>query len=177
MKCPNCNKEMHDNYCMVCGYMTNGNFVGEYVEFKNKDIKVFQKDFDVMNQNSNKILTLFLGPLYFSYKGNFLFGFIFLIIDILLFILSAYIFSIIPFTFPLTFLGVFIYILISRTFYMSFSNYICLRLDEIKISRYKRKYKESYANKLRNNKNHVSFIILDIVLCIFIYIFIKIVFN
>ena len=40
MKCPNCNKEMKNNYCMVCGYMQNGNFVGECINEKNNDIRI-----------------------------------------------------------------------------------------------------------------------------------------
>ena len=27
MKCPNCGKEMTKDFCMFCGYMSNGNYI------------------------------------------------------------------------------------------------------------------------------------------------------
>ena len=174
MKCPNCNKEMKNNYCMVCGYMQNGNFVGECINEKNNDIKIYQKNFDIMNQNENKILTMLMGPIYMSYKGYLVLGVILSILDIFFMYLTIYIFSLIPFTISLSFLGFILYLLISRIIFMSFFNSLCLYIDNIKIKRIVKKYKNSYKNKLYKHNNKIIFMILNILIYIIVIILVNI---
>ena len=140
MKCPKCNIELNKGICLKCGYMENGNQIEQFKKHdKYTNIRIYNEDFDQMNQNLNKGIVFVLGPFYFSYRNHLLIGLIIGIIDILLLMLVYNIVN------ALTSLGsiynlyaffiVVFYPIINRVLYMSFSNSICILLDTYKVKR------------------------------------------
>ena len=127
-----------------------------------------------MNQNENKILTMLMGPIYISYKGYLVLGVILSILDIFFMYLTTYIFSLIPCTISLAFLGFILYLLISRIIFMSFLNSLCLYIDNLKIKRIVKKYKNDYKNKLYKHNNKIIFMILNILIYIIVIILVNI---
>ena len=99
MKCIKCNGKIVDGCCVRCGYLENGNQIKTKVKDKNEDLKLFNKDFYIINQNKNLLLVFILGPLYFSYRGYFFIGTILGIIDYLIFYYSMNLFSILTIIF------------------------------------------------------------------------------
>jgi len=176
MICPKCNGKIVDGCCTKCGYLENGNRIENNNIDKNEDLKLFNKDFEIINENRNLLWVFILGPLYFSYRGYFFLGTILGLIDYFIF----YYFintSIMVLVFGITMIGP-IYILINRLIYIIFSNYICLLIDKIKIKRIKKKYKESYKDKLKEYKHNKYYLIFSIIIYLaLIFIITKIIQN
>jgi len=176
MICPKCNGKIVDGCCTKCGYLENGNRIENNNIDKNEDLKLFNKDFEIINENRNLLWVFILGPLYFSYRGYFFLGTILGLIDYFIF----YYFintSIMVLVFGITMIGP-IYILINRLIYIIFSNYICLLIDKIKIKRIKKKYKESYKEKLKEYKHNKYYLIFSIIIYLaLIFIITKIIQN
>ena len=174
MKCPRCNLELEKGICLKCGYMGNGEQIERFKkEDKYTDIRIYNDDFETMNQNQQKYLNLLLGPLYFSYRNHLIIG---TIISIVFFIilyfemkLTNYLLSIGTLCTLLAFFNITFYILINRVLYMTFSNPICIKLDNIKIKKIKKK--KNYIDKL---VRHKSKSIISLILQLVIYIIIGI---
>lgn len=145
MKCPNCGKEMKYNFCIFCGYMTNGNFIEkEKKEEKVSDLELaLKEEYHKIMRNDTHILTFLLGPLYLCYRNYYFIGLLLEILNLLLFFLFAYLEPIIEvilfpfFRLPwiISFLILILYILIERLLWMNFDNSIYLSLLKKKIKR------------------------------------------
>lgn len=164
MKCPNCGKSMTKDFCMYCGYMKTGEFVDYNKEKEVSDIELFLgDDYNKILRNKTYISTFLLGPLYLCYRKFFTIGFLLEIVNVFLFFLFTYIGSVI--NFPRTFS--FIYIVCSKTFWMTADNMIYIFLLNKRLSRLKIKFKDKYKEFLTNNKRNSN--ILLPFLAIFIY--------
>lgn len=163
-KCIKCGSNMLDNCCVRCGYMTNGNYISNKEPIdKNKDIKMYNDTYDKMYRNEKKIIPFFIGPLYFSYKNHLILGFIFTLLDILLYK------ELLKLCEPVGYFTLFFYmivlfiLLIKSLFYAILANSICIKADIYKIS------------KLKDNKdyiiaNHKSSSVFKLILNIIFYI-------
>lgn len=167
MNCPKCNGKIIDNCCVKCGYLTNGNKIENREIDKNYELKLFNKDFDIINRNKNLFLVFILGPLYFSYRGYFFLGTVLTLIDFLYFFYSSSFISILLSLKGIWYsnvIAIIITIIFSRLFYIIFSNAICLLIDKYKIKKIKNKYKCNYIDKLKNYKHHKYYLIFTVVL-------------
>lgn len=163
MNCPKCNGKIIDGCCIKCGYLSNGNKIKNVEIDKNEDIKLFNKDFEVISQNKNLLLIFILGPLYFSYRGYFFIGIILGIVDCLLFYYLMNISEILVFIFG-SFQIFMIYFSINRLIYIIFSNYVCILIDKFKIKSIKKKYKECYKEKLKQYKHNKFYLLLTLLI-------------
>ena len=164
MICPKCKIEMNKGICLKCGYMENGNQIEQYKsKDKHDDIRIYNDDFDEMNTNEKKYLNFLLGPIYFSYRNHLLVGTIITIVSVIILklemTLTNSLLSIGGLADLFAFINIVIYITINRILYMSFSNVICLKLDELKI-KIAKKHNEKYIEKLvkHNSKSFISII-------------------
>lgn len=166
IKCPKCHSEVLDGCCLKCGYMFNGNTVSlEEPRDRNQDIKLFDSDFEKICRNDNYYMPLLLGPFYFSYRNNFLLGFILGIMDFFLFNLCVFLAGYLQ---SLGIIMIIVYIFINRIIYASFSNELCIAVDKLKIRKIKKKYGLNYHEKLL--QHHNSFLKVFITLGLYILI-------
>lgn len=151
MLCPNCNKEMKENYCMRCGYMDNGNFIdpNKKNSDKHENIRIYNSDFEKMYRNHNSYLPFIFGPLYFSIKGHFWLGFVGCSLDMFLLYSNNILLSKTLYFSPFVLFGMIFYLISSRLLYATLANAVCLFFDNYKISKIKDKYKENYKNYLK----------------------------
>ena len=156
MKCTNCGGKIIDGCCISCGRLINGNIVDVNKETKDKFYlqKLFNDNFDIIYRNKNLFLVFVLGPLYFSYRGYFIIGTILTFIDFLIYCFNGMIISI--------FVVNPILASILRTFGIIFDNPVCCLIDNLKIKRIKRKYKENYIKRLANYKHKRIYLLLTI---------------
>lgn len=167
MNCKRCNGKIVDGCCVKCGYMDNGNNIQNIEVDKNEDLKLFNKDFNIIVQNQNLLLIFILGPLYFSFRGYFFIGTILGILDYLLFYYIMDLSKILIIVFGGFQIGM-INFFINRLIYIIFSNYICLLIDKLKINRIKKKYKENYKEKLKNYKHNKYYLLLTLLIYLII---------
>ena len=117
-------------------------------------------------------MSFILGPLYFSYRGHFVIGTCLVFLDYLFFLIIGNTLG----NFPLFSIIMFIYIILNRTMYASFSNTICLFIDNIRIKIIKKRNKENYLLKLEKYKHKKIYLLLTLILylvVVAIFIFIK----
>lgn len=170
MICPRCNIELDKGICLKCGYMQNGEQIEQFKkEDKYTDIRIYNDDFDKMNTNQNKLLNLILGPLYFSFRNHLIIGTVISIISLLILNveikLTNYLLSIGSLCTLLAFFNAIFYIFINRIIYMSFSNPLCIKLDELKIKT--KKPNKNYIEKLvRHKSKSILSLILQIIILI-----------
>lgn len=164
MKCTNCGGKIIDGCCISCGRLTNGNIVDVNKETEDKFYlqKLFNDNFDIIYRNKSLFLVFVLGPLYFSYRGYFIIGTIFTFIDFLIYcfngmIISVFVVNPILASILRTF-GIIFY----RLIYCIFANTVCCLIDNLKIKRIKRKYKENYIKRLANYKHRRIYLLLTI---------------
>ena len=163
MKYIKCMGEIIDGYCTKCGYLDTNYFVKNSIDIdKDVNIKLYNIDFNIMNTNSNGFISLFMGPIYFSYRDHFTLGFILSNIDflIILFLLELSMQSFILVYF------LFIYLVTSRVLLYMFSNMVCLKLDRIKIRLHEKK-KESDRFMLTHNSRNYLLVFITILSMIF----------
>jgi hypothetical protein len=175
MKCPKCGGKIFDKCCLKCGYLINGNNINmKEKEDKNIELKIMHgNNYNIMLYNSNWYIPFIFGPLYLSYMGHIIVSCITVSLNILL----------IPFIGrnvnillqPIYGLIIMIYILFNRLIYAIFSNNICLKLDQIKIDKLKRKYPKNYRTKIhsRDSLLHPFLTIFILILIILILVIIK----
>lgn len=165
MNCKKCNGKIIDGCCTKCGYLNSGNKIISNETDKNEDLKLFNKDFNIISENKNLLLVFLLGPIYFSYRGYFFLGTILGIVDYLIFYyimnaLDVFVFILGGFGFAVA------YILINRVLYIIFSNYLCILIDKFKVKRIKKKYKENYKNELKYYKHNKWYLLITIIIYI-----------
>lgn len=151
MNCPNCGKELKKDFCIHCGYMSNGNFVSkEKIIHKIPDIEVyFGEKYDMINRNENTFLVGFLGPLYFGLCKLGIIGVIGLYFNILCYYLTILIF---PRWTPINVIFTFI---ILRCLYIACCNSIYLKFAQIKINKIKKKHPDDFKEILEKESKHV----------------------
>ena len=170
MICPRCNIELDKGICLKCGYMDNGEQIEQFKkESKYDNIRIYNEEFDEMNTNQKRYLNLILGPLYFSYRNHLLIGTIISIISLVILKLELkltnYLLNIGSLCTLLAFFNATFYIFINRVLYMSFSNVICIKLDNIKIKI--KKLNKNYIEKLvRHKSKSILSLILQIIIII-----------
>ena len=164
MECTNCGGKIIDGCCICCGQLTNGNVVDVNKQTEDKFYlqKLFNDNFDIIYRNEKLFLIFVLGPLYFSYRGYFIVGTIFTFIDTLINILSMYIISIFIKNPTLLNIIVAFYLMFNRLVYCTFANSICILIDNLKIKRIKRKYKEKYMEKIVNYRHRKICLLLTV---------------
>jgi len=168
MRCEKCDGKIVGGCCTKCGTLQNGNKIMQVEVDKNEDLKLYNKDFDIINQNKNLFLIFLLGPLYFSYRGYFLLGTVLGIVDyLLLYYMMNNVLNIIIFI--LGSMWVFLlYMFINRLFYIIFSNYLCPLIDKYKVKKIKEKYKKNYKSILKKHKHNKYYLMLTIVVYLFL---------
>jgi len=171
MLCPNCKIKIKNNCCLKCGYMTNGNNVN--LEYKNndklKDLRLYNKNFDIYYRNENYIWPLLLGPLYLSYRGNLILGTILGLID-------CWLVNSILETISIPVIGGFsiylliFYLIVSRIIFGTTFNALCIQLDKLKIKYIKNKYPKDYKKKLLKHKNRIIYVLISILIYVSILV-------
>ena len=167
MNCSKCNGKIVDGCCIKCGHLDNGNNIQKKEVDKNEDLKLFNKDFDIIAQNKNLLLIFMLGPLYFSYRGYFIIGTILGIIDYLMLYYIMNLSEILIIIFG-SFQILMLYLSINRLIYIIFSNYLCIIIDKIKIKRIKKKYNKKYKEKLKSYKHNKYYLLLTLLVYLII---------
>ena len=179
MKCPKCGKLMSKSqthtFCTHCGYLDDGKQIHGYVEESASDLEIYLgKDFEKIWRNTNWLTNLILGPLYLCYRGFVLLGLLLMPLEWLFW--SMMFGSFYHFRYVLLVIA----ILISRTFFMTANNMICIYFYNKRIQKIKNKYPDTYLEKLRKNNGHVNnymslflavlLFVLFVISFIFIYI-------
>lgn len=169
MICPNCGKFMKNNFCICCGFMENGNFIHKTYEKSHSDLELYLgNNYQKIIRNDTWLLTFLLGPLYLCFRNFFFIGFCLEIINILLFFCFAYIGAAIQVSFfNLAIPFMIIYLLLSKTFWMTVDNMIYVYLIKNKIRKLKYKYGIQYQQIILNKKNDSN--ILLPILSLFVY--------
>ena len=170
VNCPNCNMPLHDNFCMHCGYMTNGVYIGEKEVESISDIEMYLGErYDKINRNQNSLLVFFLGPLYFSFNKFVLFGSLCFIFDILFCSLALFLFDKRPV------MALFFSFFTLRILYAAIANTIYLWLLKFRVSFIKNIYKDKYIDELRKrDKSTTSFLFLFLGIAVVVTILILI---
>lgn len=180
MKCPNCGKLMKKNFCLFCGYMTNGNIVKKNTNYIFSDLEIYLgKDYDKIYRNNTYFSTFLFGPLYLCYRGFFILGILGEIISLFLIAVSGYIGGQIHFL-NLNFSSVFLItsIIIDKIFWMTLGNIIYMELLKMHIKKIKIKKGDKYLQVIQNKKIEnnlilpllaIAFILLLLIFFIIIY--------
>lgn len=177
MKCPKCKIELNKGICLKCGYMENGNQIDQFKENKKiEELRLYNEDFDKMNQNQKKYMNLIMGPLYFSYRNHLIVGTIISIIAFIILYLEIKLTELIQETGLLStllfFLNTIFYITINRVLYMAFSNIICIKLDKIKINRIKKKNVNCKEQLTKHKSRSIIMLLIQTIIYAIIAIFI-----
>lgn len=155
MECPKCGKLMSKDsqhtFCTHCGYLDLGEQIHGYKEELASELEIYLgKDFDKIWRNTNWFSSLILGPLYLCYRGFVLLGLILMPLEWMFWSIIANSFS--RFYYVLLFLS----IVISRIFFMTVNNMICIYFYKRQIAKIKKKYPNTYLEELRKNNGHVN---------------------
>ena len=171
MNCPKCKKANFKDYCMFCGYMTNGNYVKKTIkEVSDLEIMLGYEYNDIIH-NNKKLKLFLLGPLYLCYRNCFTTGFFLEISNILFICFNTYIGSLINLNFSnLSIFFFFSSIIIEKVFWMAFANQIYIKITKIKLKNWKKKYsQDEYKIKIENQKiKNFLLPILSVLLLLFI---------
>jgi len=172
MKCPNCKRDLVKGCCLRCGYMENGNTISLDSSTTNKfeELKIFNKDFDIMRRNEKIYINLLLGPLYFSYRGHLITGIIFTLLDLVILYSVEFYFILVMRNLFFVSVAMIFYLLFNRMLYIGFTNQICLFIDNIRIKCIKSLYKDKYIEKLEKYKHKKIYLLFNIIICIVIYL-------
>lgn len=168
MICPNCKLETKNGCCSHCGYLENGNIINcnKVEQDKFVDIKIYNEDFDIMYHNENSLFPMIFGNFYLTYHGHVFIGIIWGIVDFSLFLLVSQIN--IEFFHFITYYAIGLYLIVTRILYGTLMNSVCLKLDEVKIDRIKKKHFREYKNKLKKHRKSVFYIFINILVYIVI---------
>lgn len=168
MKCPNCGRPLHKNFCIHCGYMTNGSMINSTKEQSASDLeKYLGKDFDKITRNENYLTTFILGPLYLSYSYFIVSGTIFSIIDLITILFIREIFTIITSYSPINMMLLItpMIIFFSRLFWLAFDNIIYTKLLNIKIKKIRKTIDfDSYIAKKKTPTQSMFGVIISLII-------------
>lgn len=171
MNCPKCGKSNFKDYCIVCGYMKNGNYIGK-TKSENSDLEIMLGyEYDDIIHNTNNLKVFLLGGLYFCYRNCFFVGFFLEILNILFVYFNAYIGSFIDLgSFNFSDFFFLLSIIIEKTFWVMFANQLYIKCAKRKLNRWKKKYSlDEYKMKIAN-QNIKKFLLP--VFAVLLYIFI-----
>ena len=121
MKCPKCGKEMTHNFCMFCGYMTNGNYIQTKKEKVTELERILGDDYFRFTRMDSHGGLLLLGPLYLCYLNFFFLGFFLGLLDLWVtyrVFVMLYV-EVFPEMFPYCLFIFVLYLLLNRTFWMA----------------------------------------------------------
>lgn len=170
VNCPKCDMPLHDNFCMHCGYMTNGVYIGEKEVESISDVEMYLGErYDKINRNQNSFLAFVLGPFYFAFNKFPFFGSLCLMFDIAICSLALFLFDRRPI------MALFFSFLTLRILYAAMANTIYLWLLKFRVSFIKKVYKDKYIDELRKrDKSTTSFLFLFLGIAIAVTILILI---
>ena len=169
MKCPRCGKDMLKSnshvFCSHCGYLDDGKQIHGYEEKQVSDLEIYLGDeYNKIYRNENFIVSLILGPLYLIYRGFLLTGLIFLAVEPFIWNIIGNSFSAFsPILSPLAFI-------VTRLFFMTANNMICLYFYQKKIDKIKKKNPDNYLEILRNKRKQIPIGIAILVILFTIFI-------
>ncbi len=173
MTCPNCGMKMKKDYCMHCGYMTNGNFIDT-----NKAIEVslmelyLGKDYDKIIRNKNWIVPGILGPVYIFCRGYYLYGLLLIIADILISLLFFVFNHVFLIYYLVVMLNAF-YIVFNRIVWATIGNLIYKLLLLKHLSKIKEKYPDDYKEKISKlYEKNVGFLVVKYVIVFLLFVMI-----
>lgn len=168
-KCPNCGKPLQRNYCLHCGYMDNGVFIGKNTTQSISDVEIYLgRRYDKINRNKNAFLVFILGPFYFCYNRFLFFGLFLILVDFLVCSLLCLLFSSI-------FIRPFLIFILWRIMYVAAGNIIYLELCKIKVNIIKKIHPNDYEVLLRKkSENTTSIIMLALAILIIVTVFLLI---
>ena len=149
-KCLNCNdlKVIEKGYLMV---------------INKNDLKLYNKRFEMMEQNKDFIWSFLLGLMYASFSGHIIMGMVGSLIDVLLIWLFFKVLT------DSLIVGVLIIcFLIFRILCGFFLNIICIQIDQTKINGIKAKYKKDYKDVLKShNPDGKVYLVSTLVIFVF----------
>ena len=169
MKCPKCNIDLYDKCCPRCGYLENGNKVSlkdkpeKYIDEKN-----FNRKFDILNRNGNKIYPFIFTGYYVAFHKYLITGLLIILIKWLCVFGLVSVFSSIPYIGEYTFLIIFIFLFSYHMLIGATANTIILFLDRCRIKLIKKRHPKDYPKILYKNS---STSILPLLLIVLIYTF------
>ena len=182
MKCPNCGKEMTKDFCMFCGYMSNGNYIKKR-KHKATDLeKNLGDEYDTIIRNDNNLTTFILGPLYFCYRNYLFLGVSLAYLNIVCYFGILFFYQNQEGDFFTNAIGMYfllitilLFFLLNKIFYVSFANYICLYFAKRKIKKINTKYKKQKNDylikvKFKNDLKLIIGIILYLSVFVILYI-------
>lgn len=144
-------KDKIHTFCTHCGYLDDGKQIRGFREEMASDLEIYLgNDFDKIWRNTNWLPSFILGPLYLCYRGFLLLGLLLMPLEWVFWNVMANSFS--HFYYVLLFCS----IMISRVFFMTVNNMICIYFYQKRIARIKKKYPDTYLEELRKNNGHVN---------------------
>lgn len=163
MKCANCGKKLvDDEFCMYCGYMPNGCFIGRDEKRKVTDLEQFLgADYDVIVHNQEQLKSFILGPLYFALKDMLLLSILFTLFDLVpIVLIFRTVMLFVPTNVPDIHFIIFcavtvIFLFYNRFVWLGINNRLYLAFIKQKMKRIKKKMAiEEYAIKRKKKYNH-----------------------
>lgn len=143
MRCPKCKLDGFKDFCMHCGYMSNGNFID--IQNNEKEVTLLEKylgnDYDIILENRNWYIVGLFGPNYLFCHGLYFIGLIFIIIDLLVFWFFLFFDSLI--------IVKFIYLIMNRFFWIITGNVIYRRSLLRKFNKIIKKDKLAFQDNLK----------------------------
>ena len=178
MICPKCKMKMNNEiYCIHCGYMTNGNVIGEKKHVPTMLELYFNEQYDKYTRNKNWIVSGIFGPVYIFCHGHYIAGLLLIILDYLIslfFIIFNHAFL---YHYIVILLNV-IYWVLNRFVWATIGNMIYLKLVTKRLNKIKNKDFNYYAKNIqqlykKDNKLIVLKYIIFGILFIMLFYFIK----
>ena len=151
MKCPKCGmplmKDSDHHFCPYCGHLDEDRQIKMKTEDKETDMELFLGDdyLKIIN-NDTWLSCLLLGPLYFCYRGFLLLGFLLMVLEWFIWYLVLRL-AAGGIVLLLVFLVMFLF---TRGFFMTFIKMIYINFNKKRIEKIKKKYPDSYRDKLEN---------------------------
>ena len=165
MVCPNCGMEMKHDFCIHCGYMTNGNFIDTDKIIDDSLLELYLgKDYDKITRNQNWIVAGILGPIYIFSRSHYLFGLLLIAVDILI--------SLFFFVFSHAFLIYYVvvmfnvfYVVFNRIVWATIGNLIYKKLMLKRLEKIKREYPNDYKKRItKMYENDTKLLVIKYVL-------------
>lgn len=148
MLCPNCGMKQKGDYCIHCGYMSNGNFIDTKKKIEAPLLEMYLgKKYDTIIRNNNFLVPGILGPVYiFCHKFYFV-GIILILIDFLVSIFFLVLNHAFLFYYIVEFYN-YSYWIINKIVWATIGNMIYVKLLIKKIDKFKEKNPTDYKEKI-----------------------------
>lgn len=161
-RCKKCGARLVHGKCLNCKDLKVIE-KGYLMVINKNDLRLYNKRFEVMEQNKDFIWPCLLGLMYASFSGHIIIGIIGALIDILLIWLFFKVLT------DSLIVGVLIIcFLIFRILCGFFLNIICIQIDQTKINGIKAKYKKDYKDVLKShNPDGKVYLVSTLVIFVF----------